>query len=125
MQGYITKDGTLKKSPDVPGIALNVSNAVDVIARQLSKDPFEAIKLSSTDNYALETVDAAVTIDDFSMIQQVIAEYSTHITDDALLDSVRLAIDAINGVILDASEEGKEPSRILFCGVYQEKGRRL
>ncbi|MGE5614394.1 MAG: VanW family protein [Bacillota bacterium] len=113
--------GTLKKSPDSPGIMLNVSNAVDVISRQLSKDPFETVKLSSADNYALEIVKASVTMNDFDMLQQVIAEYSTRITDDVLSDSVRLAIDAINGVILDANEEGKEPPVFSFVDCIKKK----
>lgn len=115
------EDGALKKSPDSPGIALNVNNAVDVITRQLSEDPLEAVNLNSTDNYALETVDASVTMKDFSMIQQVISEYSTYITDDVLLEGIQLAIDAINGVILDANEEGKEPTVFSFVECIKKK----
>ena len=113
--------GALKKDPDFPGIALNINNAVDVIAGQLSENPFTTVKLNSTDNYALETVVASVTMNDFSMIQQVIAEYSTHIADDVLLDSIRLAVDAINGVILDAYEEGKEPAVFSFVECIKNK----
>lgn len=115
------EDGALKKSPDSPGIALNVNNAVDVITRQLSEDPLEAVNLNSTDNYALETVDASVTMKDFSMIQQVISEYYTYITDDVLLDGIQLAIDAINGVILDAYEEGSEPAVFSFVECIKKK----
>jgi hypothetical protein len=70
----------------------------------------------------LETVDAPVTINDLDMLQQVIAEHSTRITDDVLSDSVRLAIDAINGVILDANEEGKEPPVFSFVDCIKKKG---
>jgi vancomycin resistance protein YoaR len=113
--------GALKKNPDFPGVALNINKAVDIIAGQLSENPFNEVNLNSTDNYALETVDASVTMNDLGMMQQVIAEYSTHIADDVLLDSIRLAIDAINGVVLDAYEEGKEPAVFSFVECIKNK----
>jgi len=98
--------GTVEKIPDTAGVSLNVTNAVEIIRQKLSEDPFAAITLDSANGYVLQPVNAAVTMKDYDDIQQVLAESTTTVIDEELLEDVRLAAKAINGVILPAAGEG-------------------
>jgi len=98
--------GTVEKIPDTAGVSLNVTNAVEVIRQNLKEDPFSEITLGSAGGYVLQPENAAVTMKDYDDIQQVLAECTTTVIDEELLDDVRLAAEAINGVILPAAGEG-------------------
>lgn len=114
-------DGTVMKRADTPGLSLNVANAVEVIRRQLSAAPWEAVTLDGSDNYVLQSVNASVTMEDFGEIQQVLAEYTTHVKDEELAESILFASDAINGVTLPAASEGGDPSEFSFVECLKNK----
>lgn len=90
------KDGLIEKIPDDPGISLNVNNAVELIRKQLSSDPFGEIDLM--EGNALDIVYADVTMKDFDEIQVVLGEYSTSVKDQGLAISIGEAVKAINGI---------------------------
>jgi vancomycin resistance protein YoaR len=106
--------GTVQKIPDTAGVSLNVTNAVEIIKQKLSEDPFAAITLDSANGYVLQPENAAVTMRDYDDIQQVLAECTTTVIDEELLEDVRFAAEAINGVILPASVEGGIPPEFSF-----------
>lgn len=92
--------GVVKKKADTSGLKLNINNAAEVISKQLSEDPWKPVELTKLNNYVLQTVDADVTMKDFDDIQQILAEYTTVILDSELDDSIRAAVDAINGAVI-------------------------
>lgn len=106
--------GTVEKIPDTAGVTLNVTNAVEIIKQRLSEDPFAAVTLDGANGYVLQPVNAAVTMKDYDDFQQVLAECTTTVIDDELLEDVRFAAEAINGVILPAAAEGGIPSEFSF-----------
>lgn len=101
------ENGSLVKSAETNGISMNVTNAVDVIRNQLSSNPWEAVKLNSAKNFELQSVAASTNLKDFDALQQILAEYTTTIIDNELSESIRLAADSINGVILSTTPEGE------------------
>lgn len=97
------KDGQLVRKAETPGYTLNVSNAVEVIRKQLSGNPGTSVLLGAKNNYEIQIVNADVRLKDFEGIEQIISEYSTDIIDTELFSSVELAAGAINGSILEGA----------------------
>jgi len=116
---YIT--GTVVKTPDTPGLSLNVANAAEFIKRKLEENPLEAIVFDSSDNYVLQPVNASVTMKEFDEIQQVLAEYTTIIKNDELKEHVQFAAEAINGVMLPAAAENESPQEFSFIEQLKKK----
>lgn len=114
-------EGIIKKRSDTSGTALNVSNAVDVINKQLLNDPWQPVILNGANNLVLQSVEAPVTMKDFEQIQQVLAEYTTNILEEELYDSIKLAVDSINGVILPANTEESQPRVFSFVEELNNK----
>ncbi|MEN6315622.1 MAG: VanW family protein [Clostridiaceae bacterium] len=96
-------DGIIKRKAETDGISLNVSNAVEEIRKQLSAAPWESVKLTRTNNSALQVVEPSKKLKDYEDIQQVLSEYTTQIIDSELTESIKLAADSINGAILPAA----------------------
>lgn len=113
------KDGIIGKKADTPGVSLNVSNAVDVVRKQLSENPSEVIELDDDSGQVLQDVDASVKIKDFDEIRHLLAEYTTYIMDEELSKSIQLAVDSINGIILPAA--GNDNNAVVFSFVEQLK----
>lgn len=106
------KDGLIEKIPDNPGLALNVNNAVELIRRQLSSDPFGDVDLRKGN--ALDVVNADVVMKDFDAIQVVLGEYSTSVKDAALEDSIETAVEKINGITLAPKGDASGSSEFSF-----------
>lgn len=115
------KDGVVNKKADTSGLKLNVNNAADVIRKQLSEDPWKPVALTMQNNYVLQAVNAEVTMKDFDDIQQVLAEYTTMVLDEQLNDSIRTAVDAINGVIIPP--KGDKNDTFSFVDKLKSKDR--
>ncbi len=94
------EDGVVRKKADTSGLKLDVNNAAEVIRKQLWEDPWEPVKLTKSNNYILQTVNADVTMKDFDDIQQILAQYSTEILDPQLVESISTAVDSIDGTII-------------------------
>lgn len=112
--------GTVEKVADTAGVSLNVANAVEIIRRKLSENPFSAITLDSANGYVLQPENAAVTMKDYDDIQQVLAECTTTVIDEELSEDIRFAAEAINGVILPAALEGGIPPEFSFVECLKE-----
>jgi len=93
--------GVVVKKPETPGRELNISNTVETIYKQLSSNPWEPVAISDSSSFEFQPVEPLIKIKDFDDIQQVFAEYTIFVADDELLDSVRFAVDAINGVFIE------------------------
>lgn len=108
------KDGIIKRKAETDGLSLNVSNAVEEIRKQLSADPWGAVKLTRADNYALQVVEPSKKLRDYEDIQQVLSEYTTQIIDSELAGSIKLAAASINGAILPAAVNAHASSAFSF-----------
>jgi vancomycin resistance protein YoaR len=108
------KNGILDRKAETSGLALNVTNTVEVIRDQLSSDPWGTVKLSREGGYELQMVNANVKLKDYDEIQQVLAEYSTRVIDKELLDGISYSIGIINGVTIPAAADGSKPEEFSF-----------
>ena len=109
------ENGSIVRKAETSGISMNVANSVEVIRKQIAKDPVASVLLGSAKNYEIQAVAAKVRLKDLNDIQQVLAEYSTDIIDPELQESIKLSAKAINGVILPAM--GSEGSSDTFSFV--------
>lgn len=100
------ENGKIVKKADTNGLVLNIANAVESIKMKISQDPLLPIAFNNSVNNEIQSVPAKIRIKDFDGIEQVIADYSTIILDNELLDSIRISSDAINGVILQPETSG-------------------
>lgn len=108
--------GKIEKKPETEGISLNVSNAADLIGKQLTENPLlETITLNRHDKSVLNAVPASVTMKDFDDIQHVIAGYTITAAEEELAKPVQFAVDAINGTILDPVAQGGEVFSFVTC----------
>jgi vancomycin resistance protein YoaR len=110
----IYKDGVIERKSETNGVSLSVANAAELIRKQISGNPWEPVKFKRSGNYELQAVLPEIKLKDYEEIQQVLAEYSTDIADDKLIDSIELAIDSINGIVLPATVKGKEAQPFSF-----------
>jgi vancomycin resistance protein YoaR len=99
----IYKDGTIEKKSEIDGVALNVSNAAALILKQAAENPWQPIRLDRSHNFELQPVQAEYRLKDYEEIEQVLASYSTKIVEEELMDSISLAVDSINGIVLPAT----------------------
>lgn len=110
----IFKDGIIEKKAESNGVSLNVANAAELIRKQISENPWKTVEFKRADNYELQFVTPESRLKDFDEIQQVLAEYSTRIVDDELSNSIKLAVDSINGVVLPATVNGDDATVFSF-----------
>ncbi len=115
------KDHVIHKQAETSGIALNVSNAVDIIRMQLSADPWGTVLLSGDKNYELQSVEPSEKLKEYDDIQQVLAEYTTEILDDELIGSIDFAVNSINGVIMPAKTDTGDPQVFSFVECLRSK----
>ncbi len=106
--------GIIEKKAETDGLELNIANSVEVIRQQLSANPLGTVLLSCAKNFELQSVVPEIRLKDYDDIQQVLAEYTTDIIDTELSDSIRLAVDAINGVVLPAAGNAETPQVFSF-----------
>ncbi len=104
-------DGRIVKKPETPGRVLNISSAVEAIGNHLF-NAMDSPLVFSGNTDVLQTVAPERMLKEFSDIEQVVAEYTTDITEPEALSSIKLAVDAINGIVLsgsvDSNPENKE-----------------
>lgn len=108
------KDGIVDKKAETNGISLNVTNTVKVIRDRLLTNPWGTVKLSRAGNFELQAVPPAIKLKDYDEIQQVFAEYTTKIVDEELSDSIELAVEAINAVVLPAAVDSEHSQVFSF-----------
>lgn len=109
-------DGRIDKKPETEGVSLNVSNAADLIGKQLAENPLlDTITLSRHQNSVLQTVPASITMKDFEDIQHVIAGYTITATEQELAKPVQFAVDAINGTMMEPVAQGGEVFSFVNC----------
>lgn len=113
--------GVVRKKADTSGLKLNVNNATEVIRKQLSEDPWKPVGLTKMNNYVLQSVSADVTMKDYDDIQQILAEYTTQILDAELTESIRTAVDSIDGTII--SQKGEKNDLFSFVDKLKSKDK--
>ncbi len=114
-------DGVVRKKADTSGLKLDVNNAAEIIRKQLSENPWQPVGLTKQNNYALQSVNADVTMKDFDDIQRILAEYSTEILDGELTESIRTAVDSIDGTII--SQKGEKNDLFSFVEKLKSKDK--
>jgi vancomycin resistance protein YoaR len=110
----IYKDGVIERKSETNGVSLNVANAAELISKQISENPWKPVKFKRSGNYELQAVLPEIKLKDYEEIRQVLAEYSTDIAEDELIDSIELAINSINGIVLPAAVKGNEAQPFSF-----------
>ncbi len=110
----VYKDGVIVRKSESDGVSLNVVNAAELISRQISENPWKPVKFKRSSNYELQAVSPKIKLKDYDEIQQVLAEYTTDISDDALSDSIGLATDSINGIVLPATVKEEDAPTFSF-----------
>lgn len=108
------KDGIIERKSETNGVSLNVANAAELIGKQISENPWKPVKFKRAGNYELQAVSPEIKLKDYEEIQQVLAEYSTNIADEALTDSIELAVNSINGIVLPAAVKGNKARMFSF-----------
>ena len=108
------KDGMVVKKAETAGYALNIANTAEAIGKHLSVDIDSPLIIGGKGNNIIQTVNPELMLKEFADIEQVVSEYSTKITEPELLSSIKLAAEAINGIMLAGSgktnSENKELS---------------
>ncbi|NTV88793.1 MAG: hypothetical protein HGA22_00280 [Clostridiales bacterium] len=98
-------DGKVIKTPETSGLQLNVSKTAEYIKNHITSNPEAEIVLSpygtnpNGDN-EITTTNPQIRLRDIDDIEQVIAKYSTDITDASAKEFITKAADAISGLII-------------------------
>jgi len=115
------KGGIIEKNAETVGLSLNVTNTVEVIRKQLSADPWGAVRLIRAAGFELQAVDPDTKLRYYDDLQQVLSEYTTQIVHSELSESIKLAVDSINGEIIPASVDTAHPSTFSFVELLMSK----
>jgi vancomycin resistance protein YoaR len=110
----VYKDGVIERKAETNGVSLNVTNAAQLTSKQISENPWKPVKFRRAGNYELQAVLPEVKLKDYDEIQQVLAEYTTDIMDEKLSDSIALAVDSINGIVLPATVKEEDAQAFSF-----------
>lgn len=110
----IYKDGVIERKSETNGVSLNVANAAELVSKHISENPWEPVKFKRAGNYELQPVSPEIRLKDYDEIQQVLAEYTTDIMDENLSDSIELAVDSINGIVLPATVKEDDAQTFSF-----------
>ncbi|HEX3030441.1 MAG TPA: VanW family protein [Clostridia bacterium] len=123
---YVYVDG--KKVVEVPGklgYRFNMSNAVNRIRKDLSKDMKSPVEFKVSNNYEISTLVPKVTIKDFNGIDEIIAQYTTKITDMDNADSIKQAVSAVNNSIIYSIHSNNGQGSIFSFNKHLQKANLL
>lgn len=123
---YIYLDGKkVVKVPGKLGYRFNMSNAVNKIRKDLSKDMESPVEFKISNNYEISTLVPKITIKDFNGIDEIIAQYTTKITDMDNADSIKQAVSAVNNSIIYSTHSHNGQGSIFSFNKHLQKANLL
>lgn len=94
------KDDKIIKVKEVNGLRLNVEKAAKKIRSEVSTRFSSPVEFKLADDGEIETVYPGITSNDLEGADEVISRFSTDIASPDIEDSIRLAVSAINKVLI-------------------------
>lgn len=109
-------NGKIVKVPEAAGCKLNVINASKKFEEEMGLHLNSPIDFDVSNNFEIGGIPTRYTLRNFDGIDEVISGYSTDITSDGLLKSIRLASGAIHKVLLYPKDKlkGKQENEFSF-----------
>jgi vancomycin resistance protein YoaR len=98
-------DGKVVKTAESSGLKLDVAKASEKIREQMEKDPEAAVSFNMYSNKEIAIIEPYIRLRDIEEIEQIIAEYTTDISDTSAEESIKTAAEAINGLIIPVYDE--------------------
>jgi len=115
------EDGVVVKKAETYGRDLNISNTVKTIQEQLLSSPWEPVAISGSSSFEFQPVEPSVKMKDFDDIQQVLSEYSINVADSELVESIRFAVEAINGICIEPSDGSQNADVFSFVEILKRE----
>lgn len=109
-----TRGGKVVKIPGSNGLRLNIDNSIEKFKDEIGKSPDFIIQFSSSNNFEIEVIPPALTMEDLKDIEDVVAEYSTRIKSKDNLRSILFASYAIHKKIVKPFSESSNKDEDLF-----------
>ena len=104
------KDGKIKKFPHSKGFRLDIESAAKKIEDSIKLSFYSPVELIKGSEF--QAVDPKVELEDFEGIDEVLSEFSTEIASRSGDDSILLASQAIDGIVLEPAGEKTSDERL-------------
>jgi len=114
------KDDKILKVPETVGLKLNIENAFRTINQELNQGLGQSKEISFTDNNSvLETIVPHIVSKDLEGADEIVSRYTTEIKSPENEDSIRVAVSAINKVLIyPLDEETGEEAGVFSFNKY-------
>jgi vancomycin resistance protein YoaR len=101
------QNGRIVKTPEIPGIKLNIDNAASKIVSRMGEHMDTPIVFDDTNGSEVETVYPQITLADLEGADEIISEYSTLLKSSESEYSAKIAAYAVNKVVVLPDDPGK------------------